>query len=281
MKSRVLIAAALMFAIYPETQPIVAQADNQSARMIDEYGDVDYEDEMARLDNFAISLQNEPNAKAHIIVYRDRRSLPGLNYSYGFKAKNYLTNTRGINPDRIVTVDGGIRLCLSVELWLVPPGAAAPPLKWTYTYRLTEITATFKFDEHGYSLPHDLDAYDELGSGSKGVAPELLGGYAATLTKKPDSRAFIIAYAQYCKDCMFEGENQRPRVVRDPQGTTVQMLKEEKGILINRYGISPRRITTVDGGYRRFRNIELWIVPKGADAPVPSPTMIPMKRRKS
>lgn len=51
MKSKVLIIAALIFAIYPEIQPVVAQVDNQSARMVDEYGDVDYEDEMARLDN--------------------------------------------------------------------------------------------------------------------------------------------------------------------------------------------------------------------------------------
>jgi len=42
------------------------------------------------------------------------------------RAKDYLVNTRGIDAGRLVTVDGGCRSDLSVELWIVPTGATAP-----------------------------------------------------------------------------------------------------------------------------------------------------------
>jgi hypothetical protein len=37
-----------------------------------------------------------------------------------------LVNTRGIDAGRLVTVDGGCRADLTVELWIVPSGATAP-----------------------------------------------------------------------------------------------------------------------------------------------------------
>jgi len=42
-------------------------------RQFDEFGDINCEDEMARLDNFAIQLQNEPAAKGVMIFYGGRR----------------------------------------------------------------------------------------------------------------------------------------------------------------------------------------------------------------
>lgn len=267
------MVAALLSLVSAEGRPVVTQAGNQSALLIEEYGDINYEDEIARLDNFAIELQNEPNAKAYIIIYRSRRDPPGLNHRHGFMMKHYLVDIRGINPERIVIVEGGARSCMSVELWHLPAGAASPPLKGTYNSH-TDITATFKYDEHDYLLPIDPILYDEYNSEGKGVAPELLGGFAAALKKRPDARAFVIAYEQYCREVCS------PDTLLDRRGTAEKMLRHEKEILTGRYGIESSRIVTVKGGYRRYRKIELWIVPKGADKPVPSPTVIPPRHRK-
>ncbi len=275
MKSLFVVIVIILTLTCTGWQSAIARANDQSARLVDEYGDINYEDEIARLDNFAIELQNDPGAKAHVVIYRSRRDLPGLNYRRGFMVKHYLTSDRGIHPERVAIIEGGIRSCMSVELWLVPAGAAPPPLKETYTYSLSGFTARYKYDEHGYSLPHDVDAFDELGPGSGGVAPGLLAGYAEALKKESDARAFIIAYEQYCRDCWHEGENQRPKVLRDPRGTARRMLKDEKEILVKKYGISPARIVTVNGGHRPYRAVELFVVPKGADGPVPSPSVIP------
>ncbi len=92
-------------------------------RKFDEYGDIRFNDEKARLDNYAIQLQNEPGASGYIIAYG---TCAGEAQARADRAKNYLVNTRGIDASRIVTVDGGCRTDLAVELWVVPTGATAP-----------------------------------------------------------------------------------------------------------------------------------------------------------
>jgi len=89
----------------------------------DEYGNIKFNDEKARLDNYAIQLQNQPGAQGYIIAYG---SCAGEAEARAQRAKDYLVNTRGIDAGRLVTVDGGCRSDLAVELWIVPTGATAP-----------------------------------------------------------------------------------------------------------------------------------------------------------
>ena len=89
----------------------------------DEYGNIKFNDEKARLDNYAIQLQNQPGAQGYIIAYG---SCAGEAEARAQRAKDYLVNTRGIDAGRLVTIDGGCRSDLTVELWVVPTGATAP-----------------------------------------------------------------------------------------------------------------------------------------------------------
>jgi hypothetical protein len=93
------------------------------ATKFDEYGNIRFNDEKARLDNYAIQLQNQPGAQGYIIAYG---SCAGEAQARADRAKDYLVNTRGIDAGRIVTMDGGCRSDLSVELWIVPTGATPP-----------------------------------------------------------------------------------------------------------------------------------------------------------
>ena len=93
------------------------------ARKFDEYGDIKFNDEKARLDNYATALQGEPGSAAVILAYGN---CDGAAQARADRAKNYLVNTRGIEAGRITTVDGGCRADLAVELWIVPSGATAP-----------------------------------------------------------------------------------------------------------------------------------------------------------
>jgi hypothetical protein len=95
-------------------------------RKFDEFGNINRDDEKARLDNFAIQLQQEPDAKGYIIVYAGRRGRPGDAQKRAARARDYLVGMRGIDASRIVTLDGGTREDLTVELWLVPTGAPVP-----------------------------------------------------------------------------------------------------------------------------------------------------------
>ena len=93
-------------------------------RKFDEYGNIRFNDEKARLDNFAIQLQNEPGAQGYIYGYG---SCGSEGQERGNRAKDYLVNTRGIDAGRLVVVDGGCKPELKVELWIVPQGATAAP----------------------------------------------------------------------------------------------------------------------------------------------------------
>jgi hypothetical protein len=98
------------------------------ATRFDEYGNIRFNDEKARLDNYAIQLQNSPGSTGTIIVYG---SCAGEAQQRGDRAKDYLVNTRGIEAGRITVVDGGCRSDLTVQLWVVPSGADAPTVDTT------------------------------------------------------------------------------------------------------------------------------------------------------
>lgn len=99
------------------------RAPNAPAVKFDEYGDIKFNDEKARLDNYAIQLQNQPGSQGYILAYG---SCAGQAQARADRAKDYLVNTRGIDAGRLTTVDGGCRSELGVELWVVPTGATPP-----------------------------------------------------------------------------------------------------------------------------------------------------------
>ena len=126
---------------------IVLLADSNSivlaqhpTAMFDHFGDICCEDEKARLDNFAVQLQNESNATGYIIYYggrllkicgskRTRLPLRGEAQARAARLKPYMANAwRGFDPKRVVVIDGGYRESWEAELWIVPSGQQAPAL---------------------------------------------------------------------------------------------------------------------------------------------------------
>ena len=96
------------------------------ARKLDEYGKLLLKEENERLDKFTMELQMDPTAQAYIIAYGGRLSRAGDAQKLADKAKVYLVTRRGVDRDRIVTIDGGHREQPAVELWLVPSRASLP-----------------------------------------------------------------------------------------------------------------------------------------------------------
>lgn len=95
-------------------------------RKFDEYYDIARNDEKARLDNYAIQLQNEPGSQAYIIVYPSRRARPNDAQTRAQRIIDYLVNSRGIDSHRIVTTIGQPREDWLFELWVVPEGTQPP-----------------------------------------------------------------------------------------------------------------------------------------------------------
>ena len=112
-------AQAVSIIVPIEKKVIVAQE-------FDECNGCSLNDQKARLDNLAVELQNEPSARAYIIAYGGRMSPLGQSQKLSSRARDYLVSHRGIDASRLTVVNGGFREEDSVELWLVPSGAAAP-----------------------------------------------------------------------------------------------------------------------------------------------------------
>ncbi len=250
-----------------------AQSENPQPHKFDEFnGDAGSEYLKAALDNFALELHNQPNAQGYIIVYRSRREPQGISYRYVHRARNFLLVSRGIESNRIVAVDGGASDCFSYELWIVPAGAPSPKRRYTYETREDLSTA------HLFDLLNTF-ANDDVEVPPNATENDLeLRAFAAELKGNPKSRGYVIAYPQYCRDCQYDGY--KAILLRDNAGTIQNILRAKRNYLVRDQRIDPSRIVTINGGYRKEREIELWIVPSKGYAPIPTPNQFPKLRRR-
>lgn len=261
--------------------PATVLSQKPTAHKFDEFGDVLWSDLIARLDNYAIQLMNDPSATGFIVVYRTRRDLPGLSHARAMRSKEYLTKTRGLPSDRVSPVDGGIAEHLTQELWIVPAGAAPVPRTDVRIGYLHDPEWAWKFYEHGF-LPAD----EQKRFGVKrhpDIEAEELEAYVNEVRKKSNRIACIIVYAQHdprrpATDWAGSYDPIRERAL-DPPGTARKELNRRQEILKRVYGLPTARIKLIDGGYRRRRAIEYWIVPAGEHLPVPTPNAFPFGRK--
>jgi hypothetical protein len=259
---------------------VCAQPKENTARKFDEFGDVQYSDLIARLDNFAIALQGEPNAKGFIVAYRSHRDLPGLSNRIVIRSKAYLVNSRGVSSERLATVDGGEADHLSQELWIVPPGTTLTPRGDAYPRSFPDLDSPRKFDEYGYGLE---PRRGRGGDSKQPGAADYLESFAIALRGQKNYLAYIIAYAHFSKRRQLVGDESydfRYESRLDPAGTARKRLLLEKKRLTEVFGIAPARIRLIDGGYRKWRGVELWIVPPGEHAPTATPNSFPPRRKR-
>jgi hypothetical protein len=130
-----LFLAIIICCVADGHNPLAQNSDK--AKEFDKFGNICCEDEKAHLDNFAIHLMNEPGAQGYIIFYEGRRyascynSRPriprrGEAEARAARMKPYLVESRGMDANRIVVINGGYREEWMAELWIVPNGANPP-----------------------------------------------------------------------------------------------------------------------------------------------------------
>ncbi|HKZ79629.1 MAG TPA: hypothetical protein VJ124_15245 [Pyrinomonadaceae bacterium] len=95
-------------------------------RKFDEFPAIARNDEKARLDNYAIELQNDPTATAYVVVHAGQTGRATDVQRHTTRITDYLINSRAIDGHRIVTLVGPARPQLLVELFVCPQGAKPP-----------------------------------------------------------------------------------------------------------------------------------------------------------
>jgi hypothetical protein len=92
----------------------------------DRYGDLKFSDEKTRLDNLAITLQQEPGALGYIVIYSGKQSGLKEARDRARRAKRYVVNRRDIEAGRVILIYGGRGYGFSTMLLVVPGGAKVP-----------------------------------------------------------------------------------------------------------------------------------------------------------
>jgi hypothetical protein len=93
---------------------------------LEKYGNIAWQDEKARLDNFAIQLMNNPNNIGYLYVRAGRLSCKGEAQARAVRAKNYMTKVRHSDSNQIIWRDIGYGDEFEVSIWLAPRGK--PPM---------------------------------------------------------------------------------------------------------------------------------------------------------
>ncbi|MDQ2922551.1 MAG: hypothetical protein M3R52_13185 [Acidobacteriota bacterium] len=83
----------------------------------DEYGNLSFEDEKARLDNYVIQMKNLLGRGALVVVGENRAVRIGL-LKRAERAKRYLVQKRGFEAERLLIVDGGYQTSSYTQLHL-------------------------------------------------------------------------------------------------------------------------------------------------------------------
>ena len=265
MKLRVAVLAAfftvaLTFAAGSQVcaQNRDAQPEDFSPRKFDEFGKVGHCDVTARLDNFAIALQQEPGVIGHVVVYGPEGEGVGSGRQRLNLIKDYLVETRGLPGRRVKTIYAGRNQDLiqpKIELWVTPAGVRLPePPKFE-----TDID-TFKgrFIQDETEDYIDLLGEEEMGSGI-GIAVD--AAFADMLQEQKKAIAYVVTY---------NGEQAAPGSAKRAADRQLKRLKEHK--------VDLSRVKTIFAGVRKKTTLELWLTapsdpPPASDAgPEPPPT---------
>ena len=217
--------------------------------MFDEYGRIGGCDHSARLDNLAVSLQNDPNLQSYLVYYGPESV---SKHTLGI-ITDYLVNTRGLAEDRVKTIYAGPNSDPSeprIQLWLAPPGAPVPELT-RYEDNLDSLSGLFDEYRAWDGVYSDGDEVGELtGPPIPAVASAT---FAYMLNTRKDTVAYLVA---------FTGTHAAPGAWR--------RLAQREAERLQSNGVAADRVRIIYGGVDKGSEetkIQRWILP--ADAPPP------------
>ncbi len=223
-------------------------------RLFDEYGNIRSGDHCARLDNFAIQLQNTPEDYGYVVVYAPESASKRIFDNI----TGYLVKTRGLPRDRIKTYHAGYNDPFTeprVQLWIVPEGAEAPkPKKRKVNLAgFKGMLAEYQRGDHIELVGPEIDPAEDLGVGPP-VGNVTFAAFDDVLKAQKHSVAHVVA---------FNGVDALPGTWRRVAESTVEHLK--------RSGFEAGRFKIAYGGQSKVTKVQLWILPPGETPPVKDP----------
>lgn len=100
----------------------------EPTQAFDRYGNIRWEDEKARLDNFAIHLWDDSNYLGYIWVFQAPDMCAGEAEARAIRGQNYLVNYRHVSWNRVVWMVGHRREFETVFWVITRDKASSPPI---------------------------------------------------------------------------------------------------------------------------------------------------------
>lgn len=94
--------------------------------VFDEYGQMTFDNEKARLDNYAAQLNFLSDSLGYIVVYPTSEKSHLKSLRRARRARSYLVQVRRVKASRLSVIEGGCRDAFTIELYILPRTAPAP-----------------------------------------------------------------------------------------------------------------------------------------------------------
>jgi hypothetical protein len=107
-------------------------------RKFDEWRDILFRDEKARLDNAALHWQQYPKNIIYLVIYAGQRACVDEARSRGIRAKKHLVK-RHVPAEQIVWLDGGWQKEVTTEVWIWPPDMRKPSIFPEFNLQPSEV----------------------------------------------------------------------------------------------------------------------------------------------
>lgn len=260
-----------------------AQDETKTAQKFDSYSVVGECDMKARLDNFAIELQNTPQAKGYILVYAGVDDLPARIPGIYRIAEDYLINSRGLETERIVRIEGGYRTKQETQLWIVrenaePPAPSGtvelrrdPHKAYQYDALYVDILSSDATDQRlveaePYSSLPFVEYKHEATRNAQGEVEREAGTVRLEFSHHPEKFIELVKNNEELNGHVFYYGNDEDGDLK----YVAELVERTKAYLCGRHGLDSNRIVVEYGGYGEYSQSEWWIVPKGAPSPKPT-----------
>lgn len=221
---------------------INARAQAGASARIDQFGTINAEEAMARLDRFAIELSGRPESRGVIVAYNTvSRNIPRgtfLRLADGYR--NYLVSTRGVDAARVSVVEAERKRESGFELWIKP---------------INELSGIS--EEASAPEPSSPELFDQIQIGPES---QCVGDLPIQLYKLEDGLRIL-------SDALQHNSRAKAWIVVHPQPrdtrATAQRLIDQSRQLLNKTGVRAERILTAVGSSRSSAcgQVNLWIVP--------------------
>lgn len=194
------------------------------------------------------ALDENKEAQVAIIVY----GMEGFARRYAKDVRRWLSEVRGVNPERLVTLFGGSSDKPRLELWLVPQGASLPTVN-----SFVDNRNAIQFDSYAYWK-------GEFCGDGRLLA---LNEFAEVLNERLDWQGYIVIRPHGNKRGVGAGDAGWDADGYVSRRQALRRIAKDKSYLVRKFGLSPKRLKAVVGADNEWTHAELWLVPPGAELP--------------